>query len=127
MARKDFPLIAISVQYDNPKKKTGVRGWSIVSRDKSGILVRDQMVKLEGTAGLYPAYVVRWDEKRNLIVVKHEGYTSYISRGSGNAYSPARFVVYEYAEVGRGNEIELHVDLFGIMELPLKWYPGWHW
>lgn len=102
----------------------GRLGWNVVSYDRELVTKKGQAVRLEGTAGVYESHVVCHDPARKLVVLKHKGYTSYIDRGTGNAYSPARFIVYEYREKIFGNEIHLYVGLFGIMELPLNWKPG---
>lgn len=125
--RKDFALIAVDIKFQewehNGKPRRRFLGWSIVGRDMGVVLKPGQMVKLEGTAGLNPAYVVKHDPERCLVYVKHDGFSSWLNRGSGLGYSPACFRVYEYELRLSGNEQRPFVSLFGIAELPLKWSP----
>lgn len=127
---RQFNLIAISTRFNelpgrNGKTRRSFAGWSIVGRDIEVVAKPGQQVKLEGTAGINPAYVVKHDATRRLLYVKHEGFSSWINRGSGLGYSPACFRVYQYDLRVVGNEQHLFVDLFGIAELPLKWQPEW--
>lgn len=98
-------------------------GYTHVGYDKELVTEVGAAIRLEGTAGAHKALVVKHLPERKLLAVKNFGYTSYVDRGTGNAYSPARFTIYEYEEIVRGNEVHLVVDLFGIMELPLGWKP----
>ena len=129
MSRNDFPLIAIDIKLErweeNGKPRKRFLGWSIVGRDMAIVLKPGQMVKLDGTAGVNPAYVVKHDPGRRLVYVKHDGYSSWLNRGSGLGYSPACFRVYEYDLRVAGNEQHPYVSLFGIAELPLSWKPEW--
>ena len=99
------------------------RSGSFLGYDKENVTKVGTSIRLEGTNGSPDIRVVKHDAYRKLLYTKHKGYTSYIDRGSGNRYMPARFVVYEYEEEIVGNEIHLNVDLFGIAELPLSWKP----
>lgn len=128
MDKHDFQMIAIETRFREwtdrlGSKRRSFQGWSIVGRDIETVGLVGQQVKLEGTAGIYPAHVVKHDKTRKLIYVKHAGYTSYISRGTGNSYSPACFIVYHYDLRAVGNELHPFVGLFGIAELPLNWKP----
>jgi hypothetical protein len=133
MARNDFKLIAISVRYrEYQGKKPGTvsrrfEGWSIIGSDFDTVTKPGQMVKLDGTAGINPAYVVRHLPDRRLLIIKHDGYSSWLNRGSGLGYSPACFRIYEYDVRTKpgANEGEVFVSLFGIAELPLSWKPEW--
>jgi len=105
-----------------PVGKTG-SGYRPLGFDKSLVTKRGAAVRLEGVAGAGDIRVVSHDDRRRLLATKHAGYTAYTDRGSGNLYTPARFVIYEYDEAVAGNEIHLFVGLFGIMTLPISWKP----
>lgn len=117
MAHKSFRLVALR------PSSTG-SNYAHIGYDKAVVTAPNAHVKLEGTAGVHKTAVVKHIPNLALLIVKHWGYTTYIDRGSGNKYSPACFVIYEYVEKMVGNEIHLYVDLFGIAELPLSWKPG---
>lgn len=128
MSRHDFQLIAISTKYDETttpkgKKSRRFQGWSVTGTDIETVTKPGQQVKLDGTAGMQPIYVVKHLPERRLLILKHDGYSSWINRGSGLGYSPACFRIYEYSTQLKGNVTEVWVSLFGIAELPLGWKP----
>lgn len=119
MARGEFRLVAVK----NGSKADGT-GFSYLGYDVEIVTKPETWIKLEGTAGLHEARVIRHIPERKLLVVKHYGYTCYIDRGSRNQYQPAHIIIYEYVERTVGNEIHLWVDLFGLTQFDLKWKPS---
>ena len=95
-----------------------------ISQDISEIAVPGSRIKLAGVTRCPDIRVVRHDAQRKLLFTKHAGYTSYTDRWSGNQYTPARFVIYEYRTELDGNVTCAYVELFGIAMLPINWKPG---
>lgn len=70
-------------------------------------------------------HIVEIDKHRQLIYIKCEGYTAYIS-GGVSKYTPAMFRVfnYEMRNVPDSNEVHVYTDsMFGIAQLPINWKP----